>query len=524
MDPVFIHRSRDVLARTARGQAATQLLTQSDNLEVSRHDLPPSTPLKVFPPEKSNDSEIFYVLSGQLKYRDGDQEIVIEPGDCIVTQEVDESAYFEAATEVALLQITSLPAFADMKAVNRQFFELAEQVEADEHMEGHSKRLEHMANRLGHRLGLPAQRLYHIRYAAYFHDIGKTKVPDHIIQKPGSPTDDEWEILKRHSEWGRELLEEQPGFEDVGRIVEQIHERVDGDGYPHGLVGDEIRLEAKVIAVVDAYDAMTTDRPYQTGMPHEDALAELRANSGTQFDPDVVDAFVAEFGDTSPDDDQPSTSQHEFARWSQTERFLELGERILAGQDLQAILEDIVTAITDHTPFQRAALALYDRPIAPDSIEQVRIVRSAQAGLTPEEEAQLRSNPLPPAERKRIFHEDFKLSRSYYIPTDRNPWGERPGFVTGRMEPTDGNWDPEDMLFIPLWLPDHQLLGLISVDDPIDGEAPTAKAIEPVELFANVAGLAIQQTKNIHSLQDRQRRLQSIYQLSESLGSVVNID
>lgn len=523
MDPAFIHRSRDVLARTARGQAATQLLTQSDNLEVSRHALPPSTPLKVFPPDRTDDSEIFYLLSGQLTYRDGDREIAIEPGDCIVTHEVDGSAYFEAATEVALLQISSLPAFATMEATNRRFYELAERVEADEHMEGHSKRLEHMASRLGHRMGLMAETMYHIRYAAYFHDIGKAKVPQHIIQKPGSLSDEEWATMKRHSEWGRELLEEQPGFEDVGRIVEQIHERIDGGGYPHGLTDDEIRLEAKIVAVVDAYDAMTTDRPYSQGMPHEDALAELEANAGAQFDPDVVDAFVAEFGGGSPGQD-PLTAKHEFARWSQTESFLELGERILAGQDLPDILDDIVTAITEHTPFQRAALGLYDRPIAPESIEQVRIVRSAQAGLTPEEEAQLRANPLPPEERKRIFQEEFRLSRSYYIPIDRTPWGERSGFVTGHLERQTGNWHAKDMLFIPLWLPGHQVLGLISVDDPVDGQAPTARAIEPIELFANLAALAIEKTQNIHALQDHQRRLQSIYQLSESLGTVTSTD
>jgi len=523
MELPFIHRRGDHLARTARGQAATYLLAQRENLEVSRHDLPPETPVKVSPLEQPADGEVFYLLSGRLHYRDEDVDVALEPGDCVAAHEMSDSAYFETTEATTLLQITSLPSFSHTAETNRRFYQMAEQVEADEHMEGHSKRLEHMAIQLGHRLGTSGEAMYHLRSAAYFHDIGKAKVPQHLIQKPISLTDEEWAVMKRHSEWGRELLAEEPDFAEIGRIVEQIHERVDGGGYPHGLSGDEIRLEAKIVAVVDAYDAMTSDRPYRKGMPHDDALEELQANAGTQFAPDVVAAFVAEFGDRPPTE-APTTAEADLARWSQTESFLELGERILAGQDLDEILANVVAAITEHTPFQRAALALYDRPISPDTIEQVRIAHTAQSGLTPEEEAQLQANPLPPAERKKIFRDEFQLSRSYYIPADRHPWEQRAGFVRGQMENAEGNWHPEDMLFVPMWLPEDCLIGLISVDDPSDGRAPTPKGIEPLELFGNLTALAIQKTQNIHALQDHQRRLRGIHQLSEQLTEITHLN
>jgi len=521
MAPSFIHRPGDALALEASGRSATDLLAQKDNLEIIRHVLPPSSSFEVSAPDGPDGGEIYYLLSGQLQYYDADQAVPLGPGECIAADEVTDSAYFETETGASLLQVTTLPKASPADQSNRQFTELAERIEADEHMEGHSKRVEHMATQMGHRLGISGEALDQLCSAAYFHDVGKAKVPPHIIQKPVLLTNEEWETAKRHSEWGRELLEELPGFEDVGRIVEQIHERVDGNGYPHGLADDAIRLEAKVIAVVDAYDAMTTNRPYRKAISHEEAVAELEANADTQFDPEVVAAFLAEFRNQPP---TGHSSERDPGRWSQTESFLELGERILAGQNVDEILANVANAITEHTPFQRAALALYDRPITPNSIAEVSVERTAQSGLTPEEEARLRANPLPQGERKKIFHREFRLSRSCYIPIERNPLVERSGFVTGHLENTEGNWDPEDMLFIPMWLPEGQLIGLISVNDPRDGRAPTPKAIEPLELFANLAALAIQKTQAIQTLQEYQQRLHGVYQLSESLTQQTDLD
>jgi two-component system cell cycle response regulator len=142
------------------------------------------------------------------------------------------------------------------------------------------------------RLGLAADRLEDLRTAARLHDLGKLGIPSAILNKPGALDDDEFRIVKTHPIVGAELLNSW-GLPGPGAIVRQHHERIDGEGYPHGLRGEEIRLEARIIHVADAYTAMMHDRPYRGAMGRDDAFAELTAHAGTQFDADVVAALIA---------------------------------------------------------------------------------------------------------------------------------------------------------------------------------------------------------------------------------------
>lgn len=133
-----------------------------------------------------------------------------------------------------------------------------------------------------------------VQYAAMLHDVGKIRVPPGIINKPGALDEAEWEVIRRHTIEG-ELLLEQIGGElaAVGRLVRSSHERYDGDGYPDGLAGERIPIESRIVCVCDAYNAMTTDRPYCAARQATDALQELQRGSGSQFDPSVVDAIEA---------------------------------------------------------------------------------------------------------------------------------------------------------------------------------------------------------------------------------------
>ncbi len=149
-----------------------------------------------------------------------------------------------------------------------------------------------LAVNVGRRLGLDPPRLANLRIAAKLHDIGKLGIPDTILLKAGPLDDDEFLVVKTHPVVGAELLKAW-GFTEPARFVLQHHERVDGTGYPHGLHGDEITLESRIIHVVDAYTAMTLDRPYRTALGRDQAFAELTRHRGTQFDPAVVDALLA---------------------------------------------------------------------------------------------------------------------------------------------------------------------------------------------------------------------------------------
>jgi two-component system cell cycle response regulator len=147
---------------------------------------------------------------------------------------------------------------------------------------------------VGRRVGLAGEDLEIMVRAAELHDIGKVAVPDAILQKPSALEPGERAIVERHSEVGERILAAAPAMGPVARLVRASHERYDGLGYPDRRTTEEIPLGARIIAVCDAYDAMTSDRPYHRRVDHTDAIAELRRQAGTQFDPNIVDAFCAE--------------------------------------------------------------------------------------------------------------------------------------------------------------------------------------------------------------------------------------
>jgi diguanylate cyclase (GGDEF)-like protein len=151
-----------------------------------------------------------------------------------------------------------------------------------------------MARSVGRQMGLEGEELEIMIRGAELHDVGKVAVPDAILQKPSALDAGERAIIERHSEVGERILAVAPAMGPVARLVRASHERYDGFGYPDRRTGKEIPLGARIIAVCDAFHAMTNDRPYSRGMDAAEAIAELRTSAGTQFDPHVVDVFCAE--------------------------------------------------------------------------------------------------------------------------------------------------------------------------------------------------------------------------------------
>jgi HD-GYP domain-containing protein (c-di-GMP phosphodiesterase class II) len=170
---------------------------------------------------------------------------------------------------------------------------LANALEAnDEYTSSHARWISDMSLLVGRELRLDRDAMKRLEFAALFHDIGKIGIPSEILQKPGPLTDEEFEIVKEHPELGEKILEPIERLADVRPIVRACHERWDGLGYPDGKAGAEIPVEARIVLVCDAFHAMTTDRPYRSRMSSDHAVAELRRAAGSQFDPDVVDAFA----------------------------------------------------------------------------------------------------------------------------------------------------------------------------------------------------------------------------------------
>ena len=163
------------------------------------------------------------------------------------------------------------------------------------------------ARDIGHELGLPSDRVERLQIAGVLHDLGKLAVPDAVLHKPGPLDEGEWREMRRHPETGARIVAH-AGLDDLAAWVRAHHERIDGRGYPLGLAGEEIPLEARILAVADAYEAMIADRPYRAGMSAQAAQDELRAHAGSQFDAAVVDAFLRTLGTSSPVTFAPAVS------------------------------------------------------------------------------------------------------------------------------------------------------------------------------------------------------------------------
>jgi diguanylate cyclase (GGDEF)-like protein len=170
---------------------------------------------------------------------------------------------------------------------------LANALEAnDEYTSSHARWITDMALEVGRELGLDAKTLKRLELGALFHDIGKIGIPASILTKPGPLTPEERAVIETHPELGERILAPISRLEDVRPIVRHCHERWDGAGYPDGKAAEDIPIEARVILVCDAFHAMTTDRPYRSRLPIEEALRRLEESAGSQFDPDVVEAFI----------------------------------------------------------------------------------------------------------------------------------------------------------------------------------------------------------------------------------------
>ena len=170
---------------------------------------------------------------------------------------------------------------------------LANSIDArDPYTKGHSERVTAYSVMIAEEMDLDPEAVEELRYAALLHDIGKIRIRDHILHKPGRLTDEEFAEMKRHPEYGVEIMEPVKAFQHILPSMRHHHERYGGGGYPDALTGEDIPLGARIMCVADCFDAMTSDRPYRKGLPVETARQELVRNKGSQFDPRAVDIFI----------------------------------------------------------------------------------------------------------------------------------------------------------------------------------------------------------------------------------------
>ncbi|GLB59491.1 HD-GYP domain-containing protein [Cytobacillus sp. NCCP-133] len=271
------------------------LLASGDGTEVIYHKLDPGTRWGLEPLEGGEALEYLHLLSGELLLKDSTGEKTLKPGDSFHRWPVNEHHIFKSIGSTEFLYVTSHPVFHYYSRVTNELRDLVVSIEEkDGYTSDHCDRITKMSMIMADVLGLDSKQILRLNLASFLHDIGKIKVPLEILQKPGKLTLEEWEIMKNHSTYGREILEKTglPSLIEAGRVVEQHHERYDGKGYPKGLKGEDISIEAAIISVVDSFDAMTTDRVYQKRRSAEKAIEELIRCSGTMYNPHILNTFL----------------------------------------------------------------------------------------------------------------------------------------------------------------------------------------------------------------------------------------
>ncbi len=272
------------------------LIAAGDGTEIIYHKMMPGSSWAMTPEEGWDGFEYFYILTGKMHYHTDDEVIELNAGQSFFENPIKKYSIFHSDEVTEFIYVTSQPVFHYYSKCSKDLMDLAIAIEEkDGYTVDHCERIKKYSMLVGEALNLNRKQITRLNLASFFHDLGKVKVPLEILLKPSKLTESEFEVMKNHTTFGRDLLEETkiPVLCEVGLIVEQHHERYDGKGYPKGLKEDEISIEAAIISVVDSFDAMTTDRVYKKGKSKEDAFEDILSNRGTMYHPLVVDTFIA---------------------------------------------------------------------------------------------------------------------------------------------------------------------------------------------------------------------------------------
>jgi putative nucleotidyltransferase with HDIG domain len=268
------------------------LIARGDGVEFMIQTIAKDNFFYVYPSDNQDVMEFFYILEGELICELNGEKVKLGPHDYYTAKSLEDTVHFTALSKVVYLWIITEPTFYQLSENVTELKSVVDEVEKkDRYTSKHSERVSQYAVKIAKKLNLPKEKLENLYIASLLHDIGKIHTPSEILNKPERLTDEEFAIMKRHSQDGAEMVKDLY-YQDVSTIIEQHHERLNGSGYPNRLVGDEILLEARIIGVSDTFDAMTEDRIYRRAFKEQFAVDELLKLSDTHYDRKVVEAFV----------------------------------------------------------------------------------------------------------------------------------------------------------------------------------------------------------------------------------------
>ena len=261
---------------------------QNDFMDIGRFELKADTILYIDPLKAMRS---YFILEGQCKELKSKK--LLTAGDLFVYDKEEEIITLHMLTDVVILVHSQrAEAIESFKESNGLIVRLLSDIQAKDHYtKAHSDRVFMLVKRMALKLGYHSNALFNINKAARFHDVGKIFIPDEVLNKPKALDPDEYDIIKKHVTLCESMILEKYN-EEIYEIIVQHHERLDGSGYPRGLKADEISEPAKILAICDSYDAMTTDRVYKEGKSKAVAIQELIMLSGQYYDPELVAVFI----------------------------------------------------------------------------------------------------------------------------------------------------------------------------------------------------------------------------------------
>ncbi|ACR80487.1 MULTISPECIES: HD-GYP domain-containing protein [Kosmotoga] len=288
----FAKSSDKYIEKVAQKSASLSLIAHGDGIEILIQEIKENTISFIEPFNNGELLEFFFILKGKLICsQEGKNDIILKSGDYFYAHNITSPVEIKTLEPTTLLYVTSKPIFKYLSKDISELKKIMHRVEEkDAYTHGHGKRVRDLAYVLGNKLGLSKGKMERLLMGALFHDIGKINIPDEILKKPGKLTPEEFEYIKRHPIDGAEMVKG-TFLEGISEVIRQHHERIDGSGYPDGLKGDEILIEAKIIAIVDSFDAMTSKRPYRDALGWEKALEELKSLAGIKYDAELVKIF-----------------------------------------------------------------------------------------------------------------------------------------------------------------------------------------------------------------------------------------
>jgi diguanylate cyclase (GGDEF)-like protein len=381
-----------------------------------------------------------------------------------------------------------------------------------------------LAQSVAEQLGIERDEIDDIGLAAELHDIGKIIIPRSILHKPSALDATEWDAIRRHTTTGETILNAAPALSGVAAIVRSTHERIDGDGYPDALAGEAIPLGSRIIAVCDAFDAMTSDRSYHSAIPREAAIAELEAASGTQFDRRVVAAArtVLEHPEAHRvvGNRLAAPRAPDLSPAARIQALLDVIRLARLRGDPDRLLDEIVETVGRGLGLETVIINMY-RPAWDDFI-----VSSVHGN----EGARELLNSTYPREWFEPLMADRYLRRGAYV-IDQGTFDWRtylgPRYVpTGPPSSIPNAWQLEDELFVPFRHSDGQILGLFSVGDPVSGRRLSDEELDVLVAVTSQAAFLVEAAQTSAAWERSQKGLAELLAVSARLlepGSVQDV-